>query len=383
VTAQVRDRDLRAVTQRLIAREVLLHGPMPRIELARRLRLSPASLTRLTKPLIDSGVFVESAATFDGRNGRPAQPLDVATGLRHFVGVELRHDGIHGALTNWRAELVAAAHVQPTDLEPDTVVTAIAALVTALSDRVPAAGGPVVGLGISIGGLVPDQDVVVRAPFLRWAAPVALGSLLREATGLPTVVDNDLLALAKAEHWFGVAKGCSHFALITIGVGVGYALVVHGQTVETPDAGVGIIGHFPLDRYGPACEAGHRGCAQAFLSSTNIAARASAGRARAVTYDEALDLAAAGDGPASTIVSESAQALGRLVAAAAGLTMTPTVVLSGEGVRLAEIGWSAFNSALNADREAFASTLDLRITAIDYDKWARGAATAAIQAYMQ
>ncbi len=59
---------------RELAREVLIHGPISRAELGRRLGLSPASLTRLSKPFLDRGWFVEATETLQGATGRPAKP---------------------------------------------------------------------------------------------------------------------------------------------------------------------------------------------------------------------------------------------------------------------------------------------------------------------
>ena len=64
-----------------IALEVLLDGPLPRSELARRLDLSAGSLTRLSKPLLDSGLLVETDSGYDAASGRPTRPLDTPVGL--------------------------------------------------------------------------------------------------------------------------------------------------------------------------------------------------------------------------------------------------------------------------------------------------------------
>ena len=57
-----------------LARAVLVHGPIARSALAARLALSPASLTRLVKPFLDHGVFVEYPHVTDGLVGRPGSP---------------------------------------------------------------------------------------------------------------------------------------------------------------------------------------------------------------------------------------------------------------------------------------------------------------------
>ena len=262
--------------QHALAVEVLKHGPLERAELGRRLSLSPASLTRLSAPLLQRGLFVELPAPPAARGGRPARPLDIDPAAHSFVGVEVRHDGVYGAVTDLRTRLLRTAHRAVADRGPDSVVAAVARLVKGLTRNLPAGAGPPAALGVSIGGLVDEAGVVRRAPFLDWTEPVPLGESLRRRTGTSTVVDNDLVALTKAEHWFGVARGCPHVAVVTIGIGVGYGLVVHDRTVEAPDSGVGLLGHHPLRAGGPRCLSGHSGCAAAMLSSPLLAARVSA-----------------------------------------------------------------------------------------------------------
>lgn len=81
---------------------MLTHGPLSRTELARRLGLSRPSLTRLTKPLIDEGLFVESGSRYEPRTGRAVRPLDVAAEQRHFTGVNLTGHDLTAVLTTMR-----------------------------------------------------------------------------------------------------------------------------------------------------------------------------------------------------------------------------------------------------------------------------------------
>ncbi len=63
-----------------LVRTVLIHGPLSRAELAVRLGLSPASLTRLAKPFLERGDFIELDDVIDGV-GRPSRPLDISPTL--------------------------------------------------------------------------------------------------------------------------------------------------------------------------------------------------------------------------------------------------------------------------------------------------------------
>jgi predicted NBD/HSP70 family sugar kinase len=353
-----------------LARLVLVHGPISRAELGRRLGLSPASLTRLSRPLLDRGLLVEGVETPGRVVGRPAKPLDVLVDSQRFVGVKLTGDQAFGVLTDLRARPLASVVVDLPGHDVEQVVEAVVAVVSRLSTGVGAGSRPA-AVGVTVGGRVAGSSVVARAPFLGWR-DVDLGVLLGERLGLPVVVENDVVALVEAEHWFGLGRGVDDFAVVTIGAGVGYGLVRNGRQVVTSDAGLGLGAHAPLDATGPVCPDGHRGCATAMLSAPS----------RDVGYDELLALAASGDAVAAGVVAGAARALGRLLATVADFAMIDVVVLSGEGVGLLDVPLAAaeMRGALAGDRDPEAGEVRVLVGAADFGAWARGAAAVAVQA---
>ncbi|WP_258723483.1 ROK family transcriptional regulator [Cellulomonas sp. NS3] len=359
-----------------VALEVLLHGPLSRTELARRLELSQASLTRLTKPLLESGMLVETEPARDPATGRPARPLDVVPGSHHFAGVKLTGDAVHAVLVDLRGMVLAHASAPLTEHDPDHVLGVVAALTRDL-----AGGSDVTGLGIALGGHSPDHRSVRSAPFLGWD-DVAVATRAEQATGLPTVVENDVVALTTAEHWFGAGRGLRSLAVLTIGAGVGYGLVQHGRLVTHRDSGLGLVGHYPLDPNGAVCFAGHRGCASAMLTIPSLTAQATVALGRPVAYDELLTLARDDEPAARLIVRDAVGALGRLVAAVANLTMPERVVVTGEGVALVDADPAALRVAVARDRDPRTSPLDLVTRPGDFTQWARGAGVVAIQDFV-
>ena len=369
-------------TAHVIALEVLLDGPLPRSELARRLDLSAGSLTRLSKPLLDSGLLVEMDSGYGAASGRPTRPLDVDERSHHFVGVKLTADTAYAVLTTLRASVLAVEETTLLDRTPAAVVSTVAALVRSLAEQADGVTfADVRAVGIALGGLIDDAGNVVSARYLGWRS-VPLGPPLEDELGVPVAVDNDVLSLTRAEQWFGTARRCDHFAVLTVGEGVGYGLVVNDQVVDRPDAGIGLLGHYPLDPTGPLCPEGHTGCAEAMLTIGGITARATAALRRPVRYEEVLDLAAGGDPLARRVVDDAARALGRLVAAVGNLTMPKMVVLTGDGIRLAEIGEPALAEGVRLDRSPHASRLDVRMQPAGFSEWARGAAVTAIRTFV-
>lgn len=359
-------------SERALAREVLIHGPIARSALTSRLGLSPASLTRLAKPFLDRGLLVELDDSADGSVGRPVRPLDIAPDLGLFAGVKFTGDAIHSVITGARAEVIAQDSRPLASQDPTDAAKQTAGILRELTNS------PLVGAGVALGGSVTD-GMVEYAPFLGWEG-VEFAPLLKAQLGVPVVVENDLIALAEAERWFGRGRGLPGFVVITIGAGVGYGLVANGEVVRTREAGLGLGGHIPLSEGGPVCVEGHRGCSQAMLTSGSISAQVSAALQRPVAYEEVLSLAAEGVPAAVAVVDAAAAALGRFIALAANLTFQPVIVLAGDGIGLVPLTEDLVRRAIAADRDPRSDPVVLSIDDSGFLAWARGAAAVAIQA---
>jgi predicted NBD/HSP70 family sugar kinase len=362
-----------------VAIEVLVHGPLSRSEIARRLGLSPGSLTRLTKPLIASGLLVEvpEAGGRNGvRQGRPSQPLDVVADSRYFLGFKITQDTVYGVATTLRSEIVARRDRALTSHDPAEAVALLAGMTAELSRGLPT----VAGIGIGVGGLVEDRAVVGESPFLGWRG-VPLAALVEERTGLPVVVENDTAAFVEAETWFGAGRGLDRFVVLTIGAGIGYGLVLGGRRVPyAGDEDRGFGRHWILDPHGgPLTPDGRRGSAVSLLTIPSIRYQVRAATGRDRTYEEILASAAAGEPVPARVVAEAGRALGTLVAQIANFVMPQKILLAGEGVGLMDVAGETVEEAVRANRHPRAAPVGLETRMSDFHDWARGAAVLAIQ----
>ncbi|MDC2948052.1 ROK family transcriptional regulator [Streptomyces heilongjiangensis] len=363
--------------ERAVAIEVLVHGPLSRTDLARRLGLSAGSLTRLTKPLIESGLLVgtaEGATLPEARQGRPSQPLDIVADSRTFLGFKITDDMVYGVVTTLRSDIVARCDRPLTSHEPERVADLLAGTARELIRRHPS----LAGIGIGVGGLVEHRAVVGESPFLRWR-DVPLAGLVEERTGLPVVVENDVAALVEAETWFGAGRGLDRFVVLTIGAGLGYGLVLGGTRVRCPEEDRGFGRHWIIDPNGPLTPTGERGSAVAMLTIPAIRHQIQAATGREMTYEEILARAAAGDPMCARVIGEAGRALGTLVAQIANFVMPQKILLAGEGVGLTEVAGQAVDDALRAHRHPLAAPVPLETKVSDFHDWARGAAVLAIQ----
>ncbi|MFJ9820196.1 ROK family protein [Streptomyces sp. NPDC101151] len=363
--------------ERSVAIEVLVHGPLSRTELARRLNLSQGSLTRLTKPLIESRLLVEVAeagAPAEVRQGRPSQPLDVVAESRRFLGFKITEDMVYGVVTTLRSDIVARLDRPLSGHDPAGVADLLAGMAAELAARHPA----LAGIGIGVGGLVRERAVVGESPFLQWRN-VPLAELVQRRTGLPVVVENDVAALVEAETWFGAGRGLDRFVVLTIGAGLGYGLVLGGKRVPCAEEDRGFGRHWIIDPNGPLTPDGRRGSAVSLLTIPSIRYQIRAATGRDAGYEEILARAAAGEPMAARVIDEAARALGALVAQIANFAMPQKILLAGEGVGLLDVAGDTVRETIAAHRHPLADPVGLETKVSDFHDWARGAAVLAIQ----
>ncbi|APZ33379.1 transcriptional regulator [Microbacterium aurum] len=359
-----------------VALEVLLHGPLGRSELARRLSLAPATLTRISTELIRAGLLVEAPHAATRGTGRPSIPLDVIPEAHYFLGIKLSGDALMSTITNLRADVLSYREIPLSSRDADYIVAQIAVLVQEAR-----AEHAIDAVGICLGGVVTEDGTVNSAPFLDWR-DVPLARLVEERSGLPVFASNDLAAFTEAQHWFGLGTGHANFATLTLGVGVGFGCVANGRLLANSDSGVGLVGHWPLDPLGPPCSRGHRGCAEAMLTIPAIERDVSTAIGRPARWSEIIELATLGDPAASRILASSGRALGRLIAAVANLTAPELVVLGGEGVDIAWTAVDAVQEGIEEQRDPRASKVRVELASGGNETWCRGAAVVAIQGYV-
>ncbi|MFE6968055.1 ROK family protein [Isoptericola sp. NPDC057653] len=361
---------------RAVVRALLLAGPLSRAELARRLERSPASITKITQPLLAAGLIGEvTALTAAESPGRPGAPLALRADHHRFLGVKVTADEAYAVRTDAAGSVQAFAHRPLADVEQATVVAEIIELVNEL-----AGPGEIQALGVGLAGQMSRFDDTVRAnAFLGWDQ-VPLARILEEATGIPTVLSEDARALTAGVHWSGPGRGMSDFAVLTVGVGVGLGIVIEDRVLAGPTGKVGRIGHTRVADSGPVCTHGHRGCASAFLTTASITRGIGVPHGRAdLGLEEALGLAEAGDAAALRVFEDAGHALGVLVAELANMLGLPAVILAGDGLGMIAHARRRMDAAIADHLDPNATAPTVVAFSSGFDEWARGAAVVACQ----
>jgi glucokinase len=114
-------------------------------------------------------------------------------------------------------------------------------------------------VGIAAAGTVDSDRSTVRfAPNVAWRDH-RLGDRLASRVGLPVVVENDANAAGWAEHRFGAGRGSRVMLMMTVGTGIGGALVVDSRLVRGANGFAAEVGHIGLEPDGPPVAAATAG----------------------------------------------------------------------------------------------------------------------------
>ncbi|WP_108493788.1 ROK family protein [Promicromonospora sp. AC04] len=313
-----------------VFQQLVMTGDASRTALARDTGLTPGAITRAVRPLLEVGLLHETGdrAPAEGTLGRPATVVTVQAEAHLVIGVKVTADELFGVLCDLRCRVLDEVTVPVRDHRPEAIVEQITDLVAGLR-----AGHPEVGsIGLAVSG---DVDAasghVAYSPFLTWR-DVPLGEQVAERTGLATTVENDVRALLTGERWYGVGRGLSSLALVTVGTGIGCALLVNGQVVHGSFGVAGEVGHVLVDPDGPLCHCGNRGCVEAIAGTAGILERMAQAGFGGLGIGDVADLARSGQPDAVRVLADAGRAVGTGIATIANLLGAQHIVITGEAI---------------------------------------------------
>jgi predicted NBD/HSP70 family sugar kinase len=328
--------DLGARNARRIAEAILDGGAVSRAQLARRTGLSKPTVSLAIAALESSGLVREVGRT-SGHPGASAVLYDVVPEAGTVLAIDVGRRLVRACVTDLAGRRLAE-RTEPTRGTGAAVLAR--QLVTLAGDLVAASGVPAGSLTaatLGVPGVVaPDGDRVRLAsslPGLQRGEPVAA---LRDALGVQVQLANDVNLAATAELAFGHGRRAPDFAFMSVGTGVGLALVLDGRLRSGATRSAGEIGYLPLQPSpappDPAPARSRRPATPVLEEVAAAAGLVSAARRlglRASTAQAVFDLARAGDARALHVAREQAAHLALGVVAVSAVVDPGLVVVSG------------------------------------------------------
>lgn len=185
-----------------------------------------------------------------------------------FIGIDLSGPKIRAATVRANGQVLDR---RETTMAAAKLVEQVASLVNELRANNP----QIAAVGIAIPGLVNRQtDRVIASRDLPATVRESLHSDLMEATGLRVELENDANAAAYGEYKIGAGHGSRDMFYVTIGEGIGGAIILDGKLWTGASGFAGEFGHITIDTEGIECECGNTGCLETIASGPSIVRRA-------------------------------------------------------------------------------------------------------------
>ena len=222
------------------------------------------------------------------------------------------------------------------------------------------------GIGISCGGpLDSRKGIVMSPPNLPGWDNIPIVDMVREATGIPAVLQNDANACALAEWKYGAGRGTRNMVFLTFGTGLGAGLVLDGRLYSGTNDNAGELGHIRLSEFGPVGY-GKAGSVEGFASGGGIAQLAASavkeklmmgekvawcpdGNLSAISARTVAEAAKAGDELAKSIYRTSATYLGKALAMVIDMLNPEVIAIGSIFVRAEELIRPFMQAAIDRD----------------------------------
>ena len=263
----------------------------------------------------------------------------------YAVGIDIGGTKIAGALVDDAGQIVREARTATPATNGDEIVQAVVDLVTELVE-----GVEVIGVGVAAAGFIDaDQSTIVYAPNLSWRNE-PLKAKLEAKLDYPVIIENDANAAGWAEFRYGAGRTARHMAMLTIGTGVGGAVIVNSTMLRGGFGIAGELGHIRVVPDGLPCGCGARGCIEQYGSGTallrNARELADSGAVEGarlrelqaefgeLSGDQVYQAILEGDPAALRLLAELGAWLGQTIASLSAI-LDPEIVVIGGGVSAA------------------------------------------------
>ncbi|MEI7207865.1 ROK family protein [Pectobacterium carotovorum] len=323
-----------AVVYRLIDQQ----GPISRIQIAEQSQLAPASVTKITRQLLERGLIkeVDQQASTGGRRA-----ISIITENRpfHTIAVRLGRYDATIALYDLQGKALEEAHYELQEKTQESLEAAlfqaIGGFITSHQRRI----RELIAISVVLPGLVdPVAGIVRYMPHIsvdNWQ----LVENLQRQFNVTSFVGHDIRSLALAEHYFGATHDSLDSILVRVHRGTGAGILVNGQIFLGSNGNVGEIGHIQIDPLGDRCHCGNFGCLETVVANAAIEQRVrhllGQGYPSKLSTDNCTisticKAANRGDALAREVIEQAGLNLGKALSIAINLFNPQKVVIAGE-----------------------------------------------------
>jgi len=315
------------------------HAPISRVKIAKVSSLAPASVTKITRQLMENGLISEV-------------DLQVSTGGRRAISLAPNAHNINVIAIKLGQSLLSIAHYKlsgekllskqisvPVVTESTSLIEFFISEIAKFITQPDLINEKISAISMTISGLVNPKTGTVIYHSTSPLNNTPLVKEIQQAFNIPTFIGNHTRCLALAEHYFGATRQCQDSILVSVHHGVGSGVIMEGKVLLGKSCNIGELGHIQINPLGKQCHCGNIGCLETEVSDNAIfdkvkAAIAAGSPTSLSTSNFTIDdiyLAAANKDPlCQAIVKQAATYLGKSIAILVNLLSPEKIVITGK-----------------------------------------------------
>ncbi len=278
--------------------------------------------------------------------------------MKHYIGVDLGGTNLRAAVVDQNRVVLSRVEI-PSEAGRGSAAV-IDKLVACTLDAAEKAGftpNDIEAVGIGVPGPIDQKRGIVHsAPNMAGWNNVPLGAIMSERTGITAYIENDANCAGWGEFVAGAGRGANTMVMVTLGTGVGGAIIIDKKLHTGRDGAAGELGHVCIVDGGRPCGCGARGCVEAYASATAVVARFKellddgwrsplAKKRDFLTCCDVFTAAGEGDPVAVRIVEQTGHYLGVMASAVAELLNPERCIVAGGMIQAGEGLFAAIRNA--------------------------------------
>lgn len=332
---------------RQIVNIIRLKGPISQTQIAQITGLSHATVSNIVRRLLKEGTLFEKCRV-STQKGRPPVLLSIEKNAAFAIGIDVGGENIRVGLVNLAGEVLDKAFNKT---QPERGSEDILRRVKEMTHKIIAKSSideeRIDGIGFGLSGIIdPKEGICLFCPNLPDWNEISVREIFSEEFETLCLVDDSVRMMALAEKRYGLGRNVNNFIYISLGIGVGCAIFIHGKLYRGYTGLAGEFGHITVEESGPLCHCGNLGCLEALVSAKKIVqkARNAVNSGIYSSFSDKIDeiyqnidvkaitqAAQAGDKLAYEILDETGRHIGVGIAALVNL-LNPNMVILGGGI---------------------------------------------------
>lgn len=246
--------------------------PISRAELSDETLLTRASITQIVDSLMEEGLVMESATVDSRRPGRRQTHLTLVKDALCVAGIFCHAKHYDLGLMNLHGKVLWRYSSEYNSSDIPSLMDEVAELLKDAVEKLNPKPSKVYGIGICLPSPVEQHHAdVLRRPGMAKKRDDYLAKEFNKRLGWNVYIGNSTNAFALDELYFGIGRnGIENFMVLRVDNSVGAGFVINGNLFMGARGFSPEIGHITLDREGPLCRCGNRGCLELYLATSSI-----------------------------------------------------------------------------------------------------------------